>query len=121
MDNQQEQLKQGQDAFDRCDYKTAFDLLLPLAEQGDAQAQCIVSSLYWLGQGIEANFEESIKWLRKSAEQNHALACNTLACMYTAGGPGLTPDQEEATKWYRRAYENGFDMYPQEWIDSWYK
>ena len=34
-----DQLKDGTDAFARGDYETAFELLMPLAETGNTQAQ----------------------------------------------------------------------------------
>jgi len=42
----------GWDAYDRKDYKTAHRLWLPLAEQGDAQAQFEVGRVYYGGNGV---------------------------------------------------------------------
>ena len=114
-------LQPGIDAFGRNDYYSAYSMLLPMAEQGYAEAQCIIGDIYWLGLGRDKDFQEAMRWLHKAAEQGHANACNTLGCIYTTGGPDLDPDEETAKKWYRRAIENGFDMYTQEWIDALFK
>ena len=40
------------DAYKRKDYKTAYKLFLPLAEQGDADAQYNLALMYEDGQGV---------------------------------------------------------------------
>ena len=45
-------LQDGLDAVQRKDYKTAYKLWLPLAEQGDATAQNNLGSMYEKGQGV---------------------------------------------------------------------
>ena len=42
----------GFDAYDRKDYKTAYKLWLPLAEQGHAKAQHNLGVMYGNGQGV---------------------------------------------------------------------
>ena len=42
----------GVDAYDRKDYKTAYKLLLPFAEQGNASAQYNLGGMYDQGQGV---------------------------------------------------------------------
>ena len=45
-------LLDGWDAYDRKDYETAHKLWLPLAEQGDVDAQYNLGTMYDLGQGV---------------------------------------------------------------------
>ena len=52
----------GKDAYERKDYKTAYKLWLPLAEQGDAYAQ------YHLGLRYQ-NGEEFSLWLIRQSPQ----------------------------------------------------
>jgi TPR repeat protein len=113
-------LQEGIEAFQREEYDRAFDLLLPIAQQGNAEAQCIVGDMYWLGWGTGKDFQEAMRYFLKSAQQGHPNACNTLGCLYTTGGPGLEPSPEKANLWYRKAVENGFDMYDKEWVEALY-
>ncbi len=59
----------GVDAFKRKDYKTAYKLFLPLAEQGDADAQYMLGFMYLRGDGVPQDYQEAVKWYRLSAEQ----------------------------------------------------
>ena len=62
-------LKNVRDAYEIKDYKTAYKLLLPLAENGNAKAQNILGVMYNLGHGIQKDHKEAIKWFRLAAEQ----------------------------------------------------
>ncbi|MGU9957028.1 MAG: hypothetical protein ACNYPI_05120 [Arenicellales bacterium WSBS_2016_MAG_OTU3] len=42
----------GEAAYERHDYATALREFRPLAEQGNAEAQNILSSMYYIGQGV---------------------------------------------------------------------
>jgi TPR repeat protein len=48
-----------------------------------------------------------VKWYRKAAEQNYAVAQNNLGFCY-AQGEGVAKDQAEAAKWYRKAAEQNY-------------
>ena len=62
-------LTAGLAAFEAKDYVEAFKLLMPVAEEGNAEAQCIIGSIYDLGLGAESNIIEAIRWYKKSSEQ----------------------------------------------------
>jgi hypothetical protein len=47
-------------AFDRGDYETAFRLLKPLAEQGNASAQYNLAFMYYEGKGVPKNYIEAL-------------------------------------------------------------
>jgi TPR repeat protein len=49
-----------------------------LAEQGDAEAQCIVGSCYGDGVGVERSFAEARKWWTKAAKQGQEEAIENL-------------------------------------------
>ena len=99
-------LDEGKEAFKRRDYQTAMRELLPLAEQGVAEAQLRVGIMYADGQGVAANPAEAAKWLQRAAEQGLADAQTGLGDMYFLG-IGLAKSDGEAVKWYRRAAEQG--------------
>ena len=45
-------------AYERKDYETAYKLILPLAEQGYAEAQYNLGIKYSKGQGVQQNFHK---------------------------------------------------------------
>ena len=66
------------DAYEREDYKTAYKLFLPLAEQGDAFAQYNLGLMYDQGLGVPQDYKEAVKWYRLAAEQGYADAQTNL-------------------------------------------
>ncbi|MBM14690.1 MAG: hypothetical protein CMH75_01135 [Nitrospina sp.] len=50
------------------DFKTAYKMLAPLAEKGNAAAQLIVGMMYFKGKGIAKNIVQADKWLLISEE-----------------------------------------------------
>ena len=77
------------------------------AEQGDADAQKTLGTMYAKGQGVEEDYKEAAKWYLKSAEQGHAGSQVAIAELYEAG-QGVTQDNTEAAKWFRKAAEQGY-------------
>ncbi len=99
-------LDEGKEAFERGDYQTAMRELLPLAEQGVAEAQLGVGVMYANGQGVAQNSTEAAKWFRQAAEQGLADAQTRLGAMHFMG-IGVAKSDGEAARWYRRAAEQG--------------
>ena len=97
-------LQDGLDAYERKDYKTAHKLFLPLAEQGDANAQFMLGGLYIQGKGVLRDFKEVVKWWKLAAEQGYVLAQYGLGEMYHIG-KGVPQDSEAAVKWWKLAAE----------------
>ncbi len=96
----------GLKAYNVGDYGTAWRLLRPLAEQGDAAAQYGLGVMYERGQGVRQNDVEAVKWYRLAAKQGHAEAQSNLGLMYV-NGQGVMRDHAEAVKWFRLAAEQG--------------
>ena len=96
----------GWDAYERQDYKTAYKLWLPLAEQGDADAQVLLGVMYGKGQGVPQDYKEAVKLWVLSAEQGNAKAQKQLGLMY-AEGQGVLQDYTLAHMWWNLAGSNG--------------
>ena len=80
--------------------------LIKKAMEGDAVAQNRLGVRYYDGKGVEQNYEEAIKWFRKSAERGNDWGQYNLAnCYYN--GKGVSQDYVEAVKWYRKSAEQG--------------
>lgn len=58
----------GLAAFEAKDYTNAFKLLKPIAERGNAEAQCIIANMYHLGLGLERDVLEAVKWYKKISQ-----------------------------------------------------
>ena len=78
--------------------------LRPLAEQGNAEAQCHLGVMYATGKGIERNDRAAVYWYRKAALQGDANAQFRLGMMY-ANGRAIA--DTTAFNWYRKAAEQG--------------
>ena len=66
------QLERGIELYESGKYAEAFEILLPLAQQGDIEAQCRASEMYDDGIGVEKNEAEAFKWLMAAAGQRQA-------------------------------------------------
>lgn len=103
---------EGVAAYERGDYETAFREFLPLAEQGDADAQFSLGFMYYFGDrqsfdpgAIPLDDAEAAKWMRLAAQQGQADAQAYLGLMY-ANGEGVPQDDVQAYKWFTLAVAN---------------
>ena len=96
----------GVDAYKRKDYKTAYKLWLPLAEQGNALAQFFLGLMYAEGQGVPQDYKEAVKWFRLSAEQGLAQAQYNLGVIY-GKGQGVPQDDVLAHMWFNLSSSQG--------------
>ena len=99
-------LQDGLDAYKRVDFKTAYKLFLPLAEQGNAIAQFNLGLMYFHGQGVPIDYKEAVKWYRLSAEQGIASAQFNLGLMYFKG-QGVPQDYVLAHLWFNLSSSQG--------------
>jgi FOG: TPR repeat, SEL1 subfamily len=90
-------LEDGHAAYQSGDYKKALEILRPLAEQGNSQAQLILGVMYDNGQGVDKDPAESIKWYLKAAEQGIPAIQHDVGVKYFQG-TGVEQDYQEAAK-----------------------
>ncbi len=95
-------------AYQAGDFATAFAKWLPLADQGDANAQFNIALMYHNGQGTEPDNAKTYEYCRRAAEQNHPHAQHYLGYLLQDESFG-TPDEAAAAQWWRRAAEQGID------------
>jgi TPR repeat protein len=93
-------------AYDRGDYTSTLQLLRPLAEQGNAQAQNGLGAMYYNGRGVAKDFKEAVKWYRLAAAQGNISAQVNLGSMYYEG-EGVTEDLIRAHMWLNIAATQG--------------
>ena len=101
-----QQFSAGVDAYKAGEYETAYEIWLPMAENGHAYAQTLLGSLYQNGEGVVQDYVEAARWYRLAAEQGIAGAQSNLGIMYHQG-QGVLQDYAEAARWYRLAAEQG--------------
>ena len=85
------------------DYKTAYQLIKPQAEKGDAVAQFFLGYLYDEGKGVPQDYDEAVKWYRKAAKQGNKEARHNLDLM--GDQDQVSKDRAEKEKWHRGATE----------------
>mgnify|MGYP001184219924 CR=1 FL=1 len=71
------------DFYERDDYKVAYRLFLPLAEQGHATAQYNLGLMYADGEGVPQDYKEAVNWWKLAAEQRHEQAQFNLEMMHS--------------------------------------
>lgn len=80
------------------------------AEQGNADGEFGLGSMYASGEGIKKDPAEALKWITLAAEKGHTGAVKALAHAYLFGTLGLDEkarNDEKATRWIKLAAENG--------------
>lgn len=102
-----DQLQDGKAASTRGDYPTAFKLLGPLADQGNAEAQLDLGMMYLDGQGAERNPTEAYAWIRKAAEQDNMAAQGVIGQAYVNGADGIKQDYAEGYFWLLLSTRDG--------------
>jgi localization factor PodJL len=86
--------------------RSTEDLLLELAQNGQAAAQHEMGTRLLEGRNMARDTAQAQDWLRKSAEQNYAPAQYRLGTLYEKG-IGVVADPKTAALWYGRAAEAG--------------
>ena len=100
------QFQQANAAYDAGNYKQAFRLLQPLAQQGNASSQNNLGLMYEKGLGVAQNDKQAVAWYQKAAQQGFALAQVNLALMYE-NGRGVARNDKQAAVWYQKAAQQG--------------
>ena len=104
-------LRQGWSAYKTGDYEGAFELWMPLAEEGNSSAQVSIGLMYNQGNGVEEDENEAAKWYALASEQGYAPAKWRLAMLYYHGS-GLEQNYKKAADLYLSAAKQG-DVYSQ--------
>ena len=96
------QYQEGIEAMQRGDFRIAYDLLHPLAEQGDPGAQISLGALYLKEGWVGKDKSQATRWFRKAADQGDARGMYNLGIMLERSG-----DDFGAERWYRKAVDKG--------------
>ncbi len=83
------ELAQGKRYFEAGYYKSAMHDLLPLATDGNAEAQYAVGYMYYYGYGVSQDVEVGHFWIKRSANQHYQPAIKALE-MIDKNQPSVT-------------------------------
>lgn len=78
------------------------------AEQGDANAEYHLASLYYQGKGVPQSYTDAFRWYQKAADQGTPKGEYGVAYMYY-WGLGVQQDYAQAFQWYRKAADQGYE------------
>ena len=93
-------------AYDQAEYATALKDLTPLAEQGNADAQALLGTMYFKGQGVPKDFRLALKWYQAAADQGNPQGQFQIGAAYL-NGIGVAKDGAQALKWLRLSADQG--------------
>ena len=96
----------GMAAFEAKNFSLAMQLLSPLADAGDAEAQHRVAIMCQNGLGVIRNEQRAFRMMQAAAGQGHAVAQHGLGFMYLEGDCA-EQDKAKAVEWFRKAAEQG--------------
>lgn len=99
-------IQDGDAAWNKGDYPTAFAKFNEAALQGDARARWQLGMMYELGLGVKQDPNAAYAWFKMSAEQGNTLGENSLGDAY-AGGLGIAQDWASAVHWYELSVAQG--------------
>jgi hypothetical protein len=108
MDNADMDLASGIAAFEAKEFRRARQLLQPLAEGGNPQAQYRLAVQHQAGLGVVQNPQLAYHWMREAAEQGHDLALHGLGIMYLYG-ECVEKNAQQAAQWLQRAADLGLE------------
>ena len=101
-------LAKGLEAFENKDYKTALDILPPLAEAGDVNAQYIVGSMCEFGLGTPQHYMEARRYYELAYKQEDVRAIIKLGVIHYHGLLGMGVNHVAAKKILEDVARNGF-------------
>jgi uncharacterized protein len=86
-------LNQGLAAYEDSEFERAYEILMPLAQAGEIEAQKVIAGMYVTGRGVERDIIKAIHWYRPVAEQGDPIAQHNLAMFL------LSENLGEAIQW----------------------
>lgn len=93
-------LETARDLMEAGQFGAARDMLRPLANSGNADAEELIGVMYALGLGVERDDERAFDWYLRSSMKGHPGAQSGLGWYYEVGRGIPEPDLVRAYLWY---------------------
>lgn len=100
-------LEAGKRAYEQGDYAAALRELMPLAEQGNGEAESLLGRMYSAGEGVRPDMNQAVKWFQAAAEQGNPQAQCQLGTIYLTGG-AVPKDTAQGLKLLKLSAEQGY-------------
>lgn len=100
-------LDSGKAALGAGRYSQALQILLPLANSGNDEAQRLVGEMSYRGQGMNRSAAASFAWNEVAAGRGNMIAQYNLGYLYEKG-EGVGVSVKSAIDWYTRAAMQGY-------------
>lgn len=97
-------------AQSRGDFKTALEILTPLAESGDVDALGNLGNMYAFGHGVPKDLAKAYSFWSRAAEKHLGTAMFNIAVLHATGQGGVPKDLSQAAAWYKKAAEHRHDQ-----------
>jgi TPR repeat protein len=95
-----------EDAYQTTVYAQQRDQWEAQARQGDLKAQRQLGMMYYLGQGMDPDFDLAYEWLTKAADRGDNVGQLTLGVMYVEG-QGVQSSNVQAHVWFSLSAQQG--------------
>ena len=96
-------IKKAHDAYNKQDFKSAFELYTQLANEGNADAMTSLGYMHQNAQGCEKNNAKTLELYEKAAEIKQPYALYNLAILYMNGLGGVEHNQFKAHELFMEA------------------
>lgn len=106
LNSTKKQIGTGNELCENNEDENVFKCCLEAAEEGNAEAQCMVGDCYFKGIGTKEDENKAFKWYLKAAEQGYVEAQYSVGRCYNFGF-GTEDDDYKAFNWYLKAAEQG--------------
>ncbi|MGD8566540.1 MAG: tetratricopeptide repeat protein [Gammaproteobacteria bacterium] len=83
-------------------WQEKFKQQMPLAENGNVEAQYDIGTMYERGNGVAKSMEKAFEWYMKSAKQGNDKAAYKVGLSYLHG-KGVSKDYDKAMEWLKKA------------------
>ena len=102
-------MEEAREAARARDFKRTAEILTPLAESGNVEAQLKLAGLFRAGRGVAKSHTKAVRWLEEAAEAGNADAQYQLGVMHENGW-GTDENLAEARKWFTAAEKQGHSL-----------
>ena len=82
------------------EYATAFEMLYPMAQTGNADAEELIGSMYALGLSVPRDDVRAFEWYLRASLRGHAGAQSGIGWYYEVGRGMPAPDLIRGYAWY---------------------
>ena len=95
------------EAYKIRDYKSAFLIWMPMAEQGFSYAQADIAGLFFNGWGVKKDLKKAFIWYKKAALNKNTYAQYMMGNLYW-NGHGVPVQTDIAQVWWKMAADKGY-------------